>query len=149
MCRAPAAVDAILPRGHWLLLPKARRVGRRQSFHRIRSRWLQANQWPHCTAIGLTVWTTVSDTQFHRFPKSSVVSLYNDILVLEPGAKFRITADFAAAYDAVADREGKCHDQKISDFNCGSGCHSRTSCYFTRRCSGACGQDRRVRCQGW
>ena len=39
-----------------------------------------------------------------------MVSLYNDILVLEPGAKFRITADFAAAYDAVADREGKCHD---------------------------------------
>src|SRR6478752_7163317 len=72
-----------------------------------------------CPAIGLTVWTAVSDTQFHRFPRSSVVSLYNDILALEPGAKFRITADFTA-YDAVADREGKCHDQKFSDSNCGS-----------------------------
>jgi len=46
----------------------------------------------------------------HSIPSFSEiirVSLYNDILALEPGAKFRITADFTA-YDAVSDREGKC-----------------------------------------
>src|SRR5258706_15384934 len=98
--------------------------------------WREAKRFasfgPARPAIGLTVWTAVSDTQFHRFPKSSVVSLCNDVLALEPGAKFRITADFAA-HDAVADREGKCHDPKFSDSNCGYGCHCLTSCYFTRR----------------
>jgi hypothetical protein len=44
--------------------------------------------------IGLTGWTTVADTQFDRFAKPSLVTPYDDIPALKPGAKSRTIARF-------------------------------------------------------